>query len=37
MVQSEAQTDRVAVEYCRTLQDVPEVVVLHDRLRAPLS
>jgi hypothetical protein len=37
MVQSESQTDRFAVEYRRTLQDVPEVVVLHGKLRALLS
>ena len=37
MVQSESQTDRFAVEYRRTLQDVPEVVVLHGKLIALLG
>jgi hypothetical protein len=37
MVQSQSQTDRFAVEYRRTLQDVPDVVVLHGKLMALLS
>ena len=37
VVQSESLTDRFAVEYRRTLQDVPEVVVLHGKLMALLS
>ena len=37
MVQSKSETDRYAVEYRRTLQDVPEVVVLHGKLMALLS
>lgn len=37
MVQSESLTDRFAVEYRRTLQDVPEVVVLHGNLMALLD
>jgi hypothetical protein len=37
MVQSQSETDRFAVEYRRTLQDVPEVVVLHGKLIALLA
>ena len=37
MVQSGSETDRFAVEYRRTLQSVPEVVVLHGRLVALLG
>lgn len=37
MVQSQSQTDKFAVEYRRTLQDVPDVVVLHGRLMALLA
>lgn len=37
MVQSGSETDRFAVEYRRTLQNVPEVVVLHGKLVALLG
>ena len=37
MVQSGSETDRFAVEYRRTLQNVPEVVVLHGELIALLG
>ena len=37
LVQSKSETDRFAVEYRRTLQDVPEVVVLHGKLMALLA
>ena len=37
MVQSRSETDRFAVEYRRTLQDVPEVVVLHGKVMALLN
>jgi hypothetical protein len=37
MVKSQSQTDRFAVEYRRTLQHVPEVVVLHGKLTALLG
>jgi hypothetical protein len=37
IVQSASETDRFAVEYRRTLQHVPEVVVLHGKLMALLN
>ena len=37
MVQPQSATERFAQEYRRTLQDVPEVVVLHGKLVALLS
>jgi len=37
LIQSESPADRFSVEYRRTLQDVPEAVVLHGKLVALLN